>query len=147
MTEKKNAISESDDVLHQLSKILVPEKILNDFEVCGTKEYKSYWQIELREKRERVPEVLKDIRDEVVLDGYCNPINVLSHSFSLKQVRLQIYRRRWKERKTDKHYSNEYDFTMQGLRIVPELGIFLKEEDRRISSKYKYGSKDVGFKA
>jgi len=29
--------------------------------------------------------------------------------------------------------SNEYDFTLKGFKMVPELGIFLKEEDRRLS--------------
>jgi hypothetical protein len=53
----------------------------------------------------------------------------MSHSFALKPVYLKIFRRRWKQSNTDKHYSNGYDFQMKGLKIVPELGIFLKEED------------------
>lgn len=66
-------------------------------------------------------------------DSFCHPIDVLGHSFSLRPVYLRIYRRRWKRSGMDKHYSNTYDLTIKGLKMVPDLGIFLKEEDRRLS--------------
>jgi len=122
----------SEDVLKMLSKILVPENILQDFEITDTREYKTNWEIELHEKEERLPKQLVTETD-MVLDGYCNPVEILSYSFSLKPVYLKLYRRRWKKSNTDQHYSNDYDFTIKGVKIVPELGFFLKEEDRRLS--------------
>lgn len=121
-----------DDVLKMLSKILVPENILKDFEITDTYEHKNSWDIELHEKEDRLPNQLQQETD-VVLDGYCNPVEMLSYCFSLKPVYLKLYRRRWKKSNTDQHYSNDYDFTLKGVKIVPELGFFLKEEDRRLS--------------
>jgi hypothetical protein len=115
--------------------MLVSEKVLKDFEITDTKELKDHWIIELHEKEERIPPELEGKKD-IVFDGYCNPIDALSYSFVLKPVYLRIFRRRWKQSNTDVHYSNTYDFTLKGVKMVPELGIFLKEEDRRLSGKY-----------
>jgi hypothetical protein len=115
-----------------MSKMIVPEFILQDFEVSDIKEYKKEWVVELEEKQDCIPEELRQHQD-LVFDGYCHPIDLLSHSFSLKPVYLRVFRRRWKRSNTDKHYSNTYDLTIKGLKMVPELGIFLKEEDRRLS--------------
>ncbi len=115
-----------------ISKMLVPENILRDFEISDVKELKENWEIELKEKPDRIPQALEGDND-IVLDGYCNPIQAMSHGFSTKPVYLKIFRRRWKQSKTQKHYSNEYDFTLKGMKLVPEMGIFLKEEDRRLS--------------
>lgn len=118
------------EILDQLSKMLISAHILKDFQMEGVNELKDSWQIVLREKPDRIPEELKGLPEgEVVFDGNCNPVEVLSHSFALKPVYLLIYRRRWKRSNTDKHFSNQYDFQMKGLKIVPELGIFLKEEN------------------
>jgi hypothetical protein len=122
----------NEELFYSLSKLIVPEFILKDFEVSDIKEYNKEWVIELEEKQDRVPESLRQDQD-VVFDGYCHPIDVLSHSFSLKPVYLRVFRRRWKRSNTDEHYSNTYDLTIRGIKMVPELGIFLKEEDRRLS--------------
>ena len=132
MQRKPKGIKTESELYSTLSKMLVPENILLDFDISDVKEYKESWEIELKEKQDRIPSALKGDND-VVLDGYCNPVQALSHGFSTKPVYLKIYRRRWKHSKTQKHYSNEYDFTLKGMKLVPELGIFLKEEDRRLS--------------
>jgi hypothetical protein len=95
--------------------------------------YQGNWIIELREKEAKIPIELTALKEEVVLDGFCNPIDMLSFGFSLGPVYLRIYRRRWKQSNKDKHFSNEYDLHLKGYKLVPELGIFLKEEDRRLS--------------
>ena len=115
-----------DELNSILYKILVPEDILFNFEIVDATNYSERWVIELQEFEDRIPRELKEVND-VVLDGFCNPIEVISHSFSAKPVWLRIYRRRWKRSNTDTHYSNEYDFRLKGLKLVPELGIFLKE--------------------
>ena len=58
---------------------------------------------------------------------------MLSFGFSLGPVYLRIYRRRWKKSNGDEHFTNEYDLQLKGYKLVPELGIFLKEEDRRLA--------------
>jgi hypothetical protein len=114
--------------------MFVPENILNDFEVWNAFKQTGNWVLELREKEDRIPKVLLEkTTEEVVLDGFCNPINMLSFGFSLGAVYLRIYRRRWKKSSEKQHFSNEYDLQLKGYKMVPELGIFLKEEDRRLA--------------
>jgi hypothetical protein len=120
------------DLFSTISQILVPAFILEDFDIYGARENSKEWTIELREKEERVPSELSGYED-VMFDGYCDPLHVLSHSFACKPVYLKIYRRRYKRSNQDKHFCNAYDLTLKGLRMVPEMGIFLKEEDRRLS--------------
>jgi hypothetical protein len=115
-----------------ISSIVVPDYILKDFEIYSAKESKSSWVVEMRKKEGRIPSSLREYVD-VVFDGYCNPVEMLSHSFACKPIYLRLYRRRYKRSNDDEHFSNEYDFTLKGVKMVPELGIFLKEEDRRLS--------------
>jgi hypothetical protein len=132
MGRKKIERPSAESLLTTVSQMLVPEAILQDFEIYGAKESVSHWMIELREKEYLIPPELQNFED-VVFDGYCHPIETLSHSFVCKPIYLKIYRRRYKRSNSDRHYSNDYDFTLKGLKMVPELGIFLKEEDRRLS--------------
>ena len=118
----------SETLLTTLSRMLVPEHILLDFDIYGAKESNSCWVIELREKEGLIPTELKEY-DDIVFDGYTNPLETLSHSFVCKPVYLKLYRRRYKRSSSNVHYSNSYDLTLKGVKMVPELGLFLKEED------------------
>jgi hypothetical protein len=111
-----------------VSSMLVPAHILDHFEIWDAREYKTRWIIEMREKPGRLPLDLS-MYEDIVHDGYCNPIEALSHSFVCKPVYLRLYRRRYKRSNSDVHFSNEYDITLKGVRMVPEMGLFLKEED------------------
>ncbi len=119
-----------DDMLSSLLKMHIPETILANFEVFNIEKRHANWVIELREKEDKVP---AHLIGEVVLDGYCNPIEVMGLGFSLGSVYLQLYRRRWKLSNQDKHYSNEYNFTLKGFKLLPEVGAFLKGENRSAS--------------
>lgn len=128
MGQKRKERPSADSLLDTVSLMLVPEYILKDFDIYGAKEYPSSWVIELREKEDRIPVELRGYED-VVFDGYCNPIEALSHSFVCKPIYLKVYRRRHKRSGMDEHYSNTYDLTLKGVKMVSELGLFLKEED------------------
>ena len=128
MGQKRKERPSSEMLLSTISRMLVPAHILENFDIYGAKESSTSWVIELREKEGLLPEAVIDCND-VVFDGYCNPIEMLSHSFVCKPIYLKIYRRRYKRSGTDTHYSNSYDLTLKGVKMVPELGIFLKEED------------------
>jgi len=126
MGRKKIERPSTDQLFGQVMELLVPKEILKNFDLYGVKEKKDCWELELREKESQVPDLLKGEID-IVLDGYCNGIEALSHSFSGKPVLLIVYRRRWKKAGNNEHYSNSYDLTLKGLKLVPELGLFLKE--------------------
>ncbi|GHV52489.1 hypothetical protein FACS1894181_15620 [Bacteroidia bacterium] len=115
-----------------VSKMLVPEFILQDFEVHGATESTPKRVIELGEKEGRIPAPLHSAPD-VVFDGCCNPMETLRRSFVSKPVCLGLYRRRYKQSNKDGHFSNKYDSTLKGLKMVPGPGVFFKEEDRRLS--------------
>ena len=128
MGQKKKVRPSTDTLFDTVSRMLVPDYILVNFEIYGANEFLSCWVIELREKEGLIPLELKDSL-EVVFDGYCNPIETLSHSFVCKPIYLKIYRRRYKLSGQDQHYSNNYDLTLKGVKMVPELGLFLKDKD------------------
>ena len=108
--------------------MLVTEHILEYFEMWEDIEGKERWVIEMREKEGLIPKELSGYED-IVFDGYCNPIETLSHSFVCKPIYLRLFRRRYKRKNRDEHFSNEYDVSLKGVRLVPEMGFFLKEED------------------
>jgi hypothetical protein len=107
--------------------MLVPSHILEHFEMWEAQEHRERWVIEMREKEGHIPKELMGYPN-VVFDGYCNPAEVLSHSFVCKPIYLRLFRRRYKVAGTDRHYSNEYDVSLKGVKMVPELGFFLKDE-------------------
>jgi hypothetical protein len=125
---RKRLERESVDLLFStVSSMLVPSQVLEHFEIWAAHENKARWVIEMREKAGRIPSELSEY-DDVVFDGYCNPIETLSHSFVCKPIYLRLFRRHYKRSNSEAHYSNEYDVTLKGVKMVPELGIFFKDE-------------------
>jgi hypothetical protein len=130
MGRKRLEKQDKDEMLSAMVSMFVPEAILENFDIFHVQKRNENWVIELRENENKIP---IELTQEAVLDGFCNPIEVMSFGFSLGPVYLKIYRRRWKPSNKNQHFSNDYDFTLKGFKMVPELGIFLKEEDRRLS--------------
>jgi hypothetical protein len=91
-------------------------------------EKKDCYELVLHEKESLIPGALEG--KEAVPDGFCNPLNILTHSFSLKRIYLVIKRRRWKESDSDLHYSNSYDLQAEGIKMTPHFAAFLKAVDR-----------------
>ena len=128
MGRRSKQFKKPEDLFGAMSRFLVPENILHDFNITDLIEQKDNWLIELVEKEDRIPKELSG-HEMVVLDGFCNPLEMLSHSFSMKPVRLKIFRRRWKLQKGVNHFSNDYELALKGVKLVPELGFFLKAEN------------------
>ena len=126
MGQKKKLRPSTYTLFTTVSRMLVPDYILVNFDIYGANEFPTCWVIELREKEDLIPIELRSV-PEVVFDGYCNPLETLSHSFVCKPIYLKVYRRRYKCPGENKHYSNTYDLTLKGVKMVPELGLFLKE--------------------
>lgn len=113
------------DLSYELSRMMVPTDFLFYFDVFEVKELGSEWKVILHEKASLVPDVLKGHSD-VVLDGFCNPLNLLSHCFSLKPIYLVMYRRRWKRSNSNEHFSNDYELTKDTAKLTPDMAGFLK---------------------
>jgi len=111
-------------ITDQLLKLLVPEEILEFFEVSDVRESKQAIELELRERKELIPESLNG--EDVVLDGFCNPVELQSFPLKGKPTFIKLFRRRWKRRGDRKHYANSYDFAQPGTKATHAFGAFLK---------------------
>lgn len=131
MGRKKSARQDVSSLFSTVSRMLVPAHILEHFEIWDAQEHRERWVIELREKEGLIPPSLADSAD-IFFDGYCNPLEALSHSFVCKPVYLRLYRRRYKRSNSDEHFSNEYDVTLKGVRMVPEMGFFKRRRLKNI---------------
>lgn len=114
----------SSELLNDILKIHVPDEYLKYFELESVNNKSNCWELVLVEKSDLVPEKLVD--KAAVLDGFCNPISILTHAFSLKQIYLIIKRRRWKPAGSDEHVSNSYDLHPKGAKITNEFAVFFK---------------------
>ena len=63
-----------------VSSLLVPEHILQYFDIWDAHEYKERWVIAMREKEGLIPQALSEYED-VVFDGYNNPIDEIINFF------------------------------------------------------------------
>lgn len=136
---KKGEKPSTEELVLKLSELMVPKSYLEYFTVVDVKEYVDRWQIELEEKKNKIPKELEEKGGLVVLDGFCDSIDIVSHCFSLKEVILRVKRRRWKLSKMSKgelsgHYSNTYNLHPEGAKMTHEMVSFLKGEDREIPS-------------
>jgi hypothetical protein len=104
MGRKKLERSSIEGLFSTVSRMLVPAHILEHFDIWDAREHKNRWVIEMREKEGFIPEELSGC-DDIVFDGYCNPIEALSHSFVCKPVYLRLFRRRYKRSNRDEHFS------------------------------------------
>lgn len=124
----KRPRAKGEDLLLAVSRILVPEELLRDFDLTGVEERPGEYVIELTEKADRIPGALQG--KGAVEDGYCNSVSIMTNAFALKKIYLEIYRRRWKEPGKDTHYSNDYDLHLPGMKTTKAFSAFLKEINR-----------------
>jgi len=112
---------------HALS-ILIPEEILQSFELRKVIENESELLFDLEEKETCIPADLKG--KEVVLNGYLNPATLQSFPLKGKQCYIHLRRRRWKLKSgsdaESKSYHNEYEYTASGTMATKAFGAFLK---------------------
>ena len=123
---KKIARPSAEKLNSTISSMPVPSHVLEHFEIWDAHGYKECRVIEMRKKECVIPSALSAY-DDVVFEGYCNPIETLSHSFVCKPVCLRLFRRRYKRSNRDEHHSNEYGVTLKDVKMVPELGVFKED--------------------
>ena len=77
-----------------LLSILIPAS-LRDFSLVSVSESQSCIVLRLDESTNNIPAALKD-NPNIVLDGFCNPLELQTFSLNDKLVYFKIYRRIWK---------------------------------------------------
>lgn len=116
---------ESLELIKSLLSVFFPEEITLHFEIKEVTEKSGYIQIRFEELPELFPAEM-DLAQEIVLDGFCNPLELQSFPLKGKAVYLQLYRRRWKYKGSVSHFSNTYDFNPEGVKATKEFASFLK---------------------
>lgn len=124
-----------DSLLHDLLCTLLPSEIHLHFELVCVVEEKDRIVLHLEEYAELTPSSLSS-SGNVVLDGFCNPLELLNFPLRDKPTYLKIYRRRWKESGSDKHYSNTYNLHPDGVKATHSFASFLKDEVRLTPDEY-----------
>jgi len=114
-------------LLNDLLSALLPEEIYLHFDLVSVQEHPNRIELRLEEHTELVPPALSS-ENKVVLDGFCNPIELLNFPLRDKPTYLKFYRRRWKHSGSDKHYSNSYDLHPDGVKATHSFASFLKDE-------------------
>ena len=117
---------EKNDIIAKLLSLYFTPIISTHFEVKGVQESVHRIDLRLEERPDLIPKVLEG--KAVVLDGFCNELELQTFAVSERAVFLHIFRRRWKEKGTDKHYSNSYDLHPPGVKATHEFAAFLKEQ-------------------
>lgn len=111
------------EISHQLYSLVVPEEILKDFEITQVKESSESITIQLLEKKDQTP----TSEQELVQNGYMNPIEIQGFPIQGKPCYYKLTRRRWKEKGTSKDWYNTYSYTIEGSKTTQKFGSFLKE--------------------
>ncbi len=135
---------ESQSILQSLFSVLFPEVITLHFEITSVKELKDRIEIRMEELAELVPKSLESVTD-IVLDGFCNPIELQSFPLKGKPVYLNLYRRRWKPKGAKKYFSNSYDVHPEGVKATKEFASFLKETFGYTPDQYNDSLKDITY--
>ena len=124
-----------DKLLESLVKNLLPETIYQHFAVVSLIDKPHGIEMRLEEYEELLPEAMQET-SSVVLDGFCNPLELLHFSIKGKPLYLRLYRRRWKAPGSKNHYSNHYDLHPEGVKTTHEFASFLKGEAGCTADEY-----------
>jgi hypothetical protein len=117
----------NDTLLSELLSLYFTPIISEHFELKGIEKSIDRLDLRMEERPELIPPALSG-KTDVVLDGFCNELELQTSCVGERAVFLHIFRRRWKEKGQNKHYSNEYDLHPPGVKATYEFAAFLKEE-------------------
>jgi len=118
---------ENNTLISELLSLYFTPIISQHFEIKGIRKSIDRLDLRLEERPELVPATLSG-KPNVVLDGFCNELELQTYAVNERAVFLHIFRRRWKEKGCDKHYSNEYDLHPPGVKATHDFATFLKEK-------------------
>jgi hypothetical protein len=114
---------------------MLPKDIYMHFAFISLTEMKDRFEMILEELPELVPSEMKDITS-IVLDGFCNPLELLHFAIKDKPLYLKLYRRRWKSSGSSIHFSNPYDLHPDGAKVTHDFASFLKGKNGCTEDEY-----------
>jgi hypothetical protein len=115
------------DSYSELIKLLLPEIIVEYFELTSYKKAEEILHLYLKE----VNSIPKEYRqDKLSSKGFFDEITVLDFPIRGHQVYLHITRRRWLNENTGQVVFRDWNLVADGTRITQEFASFLKEINR-----------------
>jgi len=110
--------------LHVLARYILPEEIIDNFDIVGIEEKSSVLHIQLDEQA-----ILPTgyTSDTISSNGFFPSSSVYDFPIRDRKVVLHIRRRRWVEKDTGKSLSRSWEITAQGTRYTVGFAAFLKE--------------------
>jgi len=105
--------------------LVLAEEYQEAFEVKEILEKRTEWNIDCREKSNKIPEGLKKGRYKQ--NGYVEKTEVITFPIKGKPTYLHFYRRKWKDLDTGKIHTNQYQLHPKGMKATIGFGDFLKE--------------------
>ena len=113
-------------MIQQILGIVIPEEILEDFEIERIEEREEERVFHMVEKKSRKPEA----GEELMKDGYMRPKDIVHYSSGMKRCTIRLKRRRWVS-KADRSrcYYNQYSYTEEGCKATRQFATLLKEID------------------
>ena len=122
----KQTSFDTQQIQEHLYSLLIPKEIMSDFSITKVEEMNELLVIELVEKKEKILNF--DQHATLVLNGYLNPIEIQNFPVTGKVCILKLIRRRWKVQGTKEvNFFNDYSYTIEGTKVTPKFGAFLKE--------------------
>lgn len=117
--------TDQNSIQSHLCSLLVPQEILNSFEIATVEEKSDDLFIYLVEKVNCLP----NLSLKLVQNGFMNPVELNSFPVVGKRCYLRLTRRKWKQQGSDgsQSYTNTYDFALEGTKATKLFGSFLKE--------------------
>jgi len=107
------------------NQFFLPEEYKEHFYVEDFLEIEDGYKLIIYEKKELIPEPLRG--KEVVSNGFCNKLELVDHPMKAKLMYLEFHRRRWKEKGSQKSFSNTYTtLHPDGCKLTQGFGDFLK---------------------
>ncbi len=116
------------ELSESLLSLLAPAVVINNFKLVSISENTGGIILRFEELSDLVPAFLhgRNFKE----NGFMNKIELHTFPQKGKSCYLQIFRRRWLDKESDKSYYNDYDLHKKGIKATDELGAFLKKNNR-----------------
>jgi hypothetical protein len=111
--------------LETLLQYLLPQEIFQYFDLIEIKEEADNVLLLQLDEKSLKPSAHSD--KELVSNGFDEPIRIQDFPLRDKAVYFIVRRRKWKDKKTSKIYTTQWDLTANGTSYSKEFAAFLKE--------------------
>ena len=108
-----------------LLKHLLPSELFEYFDLVDLKETRDNTLSFYLDEKNIKPQDL--LNQQVVCNGFNNPVTIQDFPLREKRVYLIVRRRKWKDKETGNIYTRTWDLTAKGTSYSKEFAAFLKE--------------------